>query len=66
MIDPILRSAIAAVIPRPILKALHSPSGRGDFSTAAFHKLEAAGLCYNTFEWTEKGKALRTALGITE
>lgn len=61
----LLRSAIASMLPRPILKALHSPSGHGNFSTASFEKLQASGLCDAHFEWTEKGRVLRQALGIT-
>ncbi|MEQ6332911.1 hypothetical protein [Sphingobium sp. MK2] len=64
MSDPLLRSAIASVLPRPILKALHAADGRGDFSRASFIKLEAAGLIDHTYCWTEKGRKLREALGI--
>ena len=61
----LLRSAIASVLPRAILKALHSPSGHGGFSSAAFIKLQAAGLVDHHFYWTAKGEALRKALGVS-
>lgn len=61
----LLRSAIASVLPRPILKALYSPDGHGSYSTTTFHKLLAAGLCDASYYWTSKGHALRKALLIT-
>lgn len=66
MTNPLLRSAIASVIARPLLKALHSRGGQGEFSTASFIKLQAAGLIDGSFYWTEKGQALREALGIKD
>lgn len=62
----LLRSAIANVLPRPILKALYSPDGHGNFSTATFLKLQAAGLCDASYYWTSKGRALRAALKIED
>lgn len=62
--EGLLRSAIASVLPRPILKALYSPDGHGSFSTATFLKLQAAGLCDASYYWTSKGRALRAALKI--
>lgn len=60
----LLRLAIEAVIPRPILKALYSPDGHGGFSSATANKLIDAGLCDGHWQWTEKGNALREAVGI--
>jgi len=62
----LLRSAIASVLSRPILKGLHSPDGHGAFSSATWIKFQEAGLCDHSYHWTAKGRALRVALGIKE
>lgn len=63
---PLLRSAIASALPRPILKGLQSPDGHAAFGSATANKLIAAGLCDQFYHWTDKGNCLRAALGIVE